>query len=326
MTSSANDHHPPRPVEVIVSHRLNAFASGVARFNEIMAEHLGVQVVGLFDKRLPLDGVPLLSFKVSELSDVERDHLNDILDRASWRSRIFLHDWEGTEIEERLVREADHVYCGNHQLHRQVRELNSRLEILWSPGLILDDRRFHPTAISVFTFGMAHKLRTKAFVRLRELLEGSGLPWALYVSSANHETASIRDAQIVFEEVNQLFPSGLYFLGNLSDVAVYNYLQDTTFFAAFFEGGVRANNGTVAAALEHGAVVITNLDRHSPPEYVHMQNLIDINQCEELPADLMVLKSIAVEAMATARKRRWPQLIDHLRRAEAPDRSTVSDR
>jgi len=164
--------------------------------------------------------------------------------------------------------------------------------------LILDGRRFHPTAISVFTFGMAHKLHTEMFLRLRELLETSELSWAVYVSSANHETASIRDGEIVFQEVKKLFPSGLYFLGNLSDVAIYNYLQNTAFFAAFFEGGVRANNGTVAAAMEHGAVVITNLDRYSPPEYVHMENLIDINRCQRLPSDPMILKSIAAEAMA----------------------------
>ena len=249
---------------------------------------------------------------MSEFSDVEREQLAGILDRANWRMRIFLHDWAGTDVEERMVREAEIVYCGNHDVDEQVRDLNARREILWSPGLILDDRRFHPTAISVFTFGMAHKLRTAMFLRLRELLERSGLPWAVYVSSANHETAAMRDAQIVFEEVNELFPTGLYFLGNLSDVAVYNYLQDTTFFAAFFEGGVRANNGTVAAALEHGAVVITNLDERSPPEYVHMKNLIDITQTEELPSDPMVLKSIAVGAMATARQRGWPQLVERL--------------
>jgi hypothetical protein len=317
MRSDSDNHRRARPIEFIVSHRMNTFASGVARFNDIMAEHLGVRVIGLFEEGLPTHGAPLLSFKVSEFSDVEREHLAELLDRVSWRFRVFVHDWAATDVEERLVREADVVYCGNHHVHAQVQRLNSRLEILWSPGLILDDRRFHPTAISVFTFGMAHKLRTEMFLRLRELLERSGLPWAVYVSSANHETAAIRDAQIVFEEVNTLFPSGLYFLGNLSDVAVYNYLQDTTFFAAFFEGGVRANNGTVAAAMEHGAVVITNLDEHSPPEYVHMRNLIDIGQCEQLPSDPMLLKSIAVEAMATARQRRWPQLIDRLR-AEAP--------
>jgi len=312
---------PPRDaVEFVVSHRLNPFASGVARFNDIMAEHLGVQVIALFDESLPTTGVPLLSFKVSEFRDVEREHLAEILERAQWRTRVFLHDWAATEVEERMVRDAEIVYCGNHQVHDRVRELNSRQEVLWSPGLILDDRRFHPTAISVFTFGMAHKLHTRMFLRLRELLERSGLPWALYVSSANHETAAIKDAQIVFEEVNELFPSGLYFLGNLSDVAVYNYLQDTTFFAAFFDGGVRANNGTVAAAMEHGAVVLTNLDELSPPEYVHMQNLIDITQSEELPSDPMVLKSIAVEAMSTARRRGWPQLIERLHPALVPAR------
>ncbi len=61
-----------------------------------------------------------------------------------------------------------------------------------------------------------------------------------------------------------MFPS-LYFLGNLSDVAVYNELRRATFFAAFFDGGVRANNTSVAAAMETGAVVITNLDQPRRP-------------------------------------------------------------
>ena len=319
MTDLGHDSGGLDPIEFIASHRMNTFASGVARFNDIIGAQLRVPVIGLFDERLPRTGSPLLSFKVSELSDVEREHLAEVLDSADWRTRIFVHDWAATNVEERMVREAEVVYCGNHAVYEQVRELNSRLEILWSPGLILDDRRFHPTAISVFTFGMAHKLHTEMFLRLRELLETSELSWAVYVSSANHETASIRDGEIVFQEVKKLFPSGLYFLGNLSDVAIYNYLQNTTFFAAFFEGGVRANNGTVAAAMEHGAVVITNLDRYSPPEYVHMENLIDINRCERLPSDPMVLKSIAVEAMATARGRGWPQLIERVRSADVGD-------
>ena len=33
--------------------------------------------------------------------------------------------------------------------------------------------------------------------------------------------------------MHEVFPS-LYFLGNLSDVAVYNQLREATFFAAFF--------------------------------------------------------------------------------------------
>jgi hypothetical protein len=109
-----------------------------------------------------------------------------------------------------------------------------------------------------------------------------------------------------------VFPS-LYFLGNLSDVAVHNQLRTATFFAAFFPQGVRANNTTVAAAMETGAVVITNLDGHSPPEYVHMENVVDIGRCDVLPADPAVLDGIRARAVETARSRGWDELVDRMR-------------
>ena len=71
------------------------------------------------------------------------------------------------------------------------------------------------------------------FRLLRDLLDASGRSYAVYVSAANHETSSLEDAQAVFEEMHGLFPS-LYFLGNLSDVAVHNQLRRSTYFAAFF--------------------------------------------------------------------------------------------
>lgn len=301
------------PLDFVVTHRVDSFRSGVARFNEILSQHLDVPMYPLFDERLPTQGVALLSFKVSEFSDVECEHLDELLDRSAWTYRCFLHDWTGTEIEERLARGAQTVYCGNHEVYEDVRGLNSNVEILWSPGLILDDRPFHPTAISVFSFGMAHKVRAQKLLRLRELLERSGLSYTVYISSANHETASIKDTHAVFEEVDELFPSRLFFLGNLSDVAIYNCLEHTTFFAAFFEHGVRANNGTVAAAMDHGAVVLTTLDRHSPPDYVHMDNIIDLDQIDELPLDPATLQSIGLNAMKSAAGRRFPDLADRLR-------------
>jgi hypothetical protein len=66
---------------------------------------------------------------------------------------------------------------------------------------------------------MAHKVQTERFRRLRELLDASGLAYAVYVSAANHETSSLEDAEVVFREMHEVFPA-LYFLGNLSDVAV----------------------------------------------------------------------------------------------------------
>ena len=53
----------------------------------------------------------------------------------------------------------------------------------------------------------------------------------VHISSANHETATIEDAESVFEEMRGLFDRGLYFLGNLSDVAISNHLASSTFFA-----------------------------------------------------------------------------------------------
>jgi hypothetical protein len=299
----------PAGIDAVVTHHRDGFRSGVARFNELLAQHLRVPVIGLFDGALQQVERPLFSFKFSELG-ADEAALSDV----RWdRAALYLHDFAGSELERQAVYDARWVHCGNPQIHEQARQITDRCDTVWTPGLLVDNRSFEPTEISVFSFGMAHKLRTKRFARLRELLERSGRSYALYVSAANHETASLRDAQVVFEEMHDIFPRRLYFLGNLSDVAVHNYLEETTFFAAFFPGGVRSNNTSVASAMERGAVVITNLDRHSPPEFVHMDNVIDIDRCDELPADPLVLGRISVRAMETARERGWDRLVERLR-------------
>jgi len=160
---------------------------------------------------------------------------------------------------------------------------------------------------------MAHKVRTDMFERLRRLLEATGRSYALYLSNANHETATLDDARLVYEEMQRTFPRGLYFMGNLSDVAVYNHLVQATFFAAFFREGVRANNTTVASAMEHGAVVITNLDEHSPPYLRHLDNVIDIERCDVLPDDPLELRRISVRAMETSRTLSWDRLVEVVR-------------
>ena len=134
------------------------------------------------------------------------------------------------------MRGAAIVWCGNDEVRTKVGSLNGRLESAWAPGLIFDERPFPDAEISVFSFGMAHKVRTDLFRRLRDLLELSGRSYALYMSNASHETATLEDEQVVFDEMRAIFPAALYFLGHISDVAVYNYLRATTFYAAFFRG------------------------------------------------------------------------------------------
>jgi hypothetical protein len=303
----------PLAIDAVVTHHLDGYRSGVARFNELLAEHLGVPLLGVLDDAVSEARLPLLSFKVSELGASELSTLSGLLDRSDWRPQVFLHEFVGLPLEGRLIEHADRVLCGNHAIHARVEGLNPSVDTMWTPGLVLDDRTFEPAEISVFSFGMAHKIRTDMFERLRELLEASGRSWTLYVSAANHETASLRDAQVVFEKMHELFPRGLYFLGNLSDVAVSNYLRETTFFAAFFSDGVRANNTSVASALERGSVVITNMDEYSPPEFVHLENVIDITRCDALPSDPLTLKRISVRAMETGASRSWERLVGALR-------------
>ena len=299
-------------IDAVVTHHRDSFRSGVGRFNELLAERLGVPLVGI--GRMLSSGCsrPLLSFKVSELASSQRSVLERLVATRPFEWELFLHVYDGDELESALVAGAVRLHCGNHEIFEHVGRRHPSSQTLWSPGLILDERTFEPTDVSVFSFGMAHKIRTDLFRRLRGLLDASGRSYALYVSAANHETTRMSDAHLIFDEMHALFPTTLYFLGNLSDVGVFNYLRSSTFFASFFLGGVRANNGSVAAAMEKGAVVITNLDEHSPPEFVHMDNLIDIEQCAELPLDPAVLRRIGERAGETGRERGWASLVEHL--------------
>jgi hypothetical protein len=301
-------------IDAVVTHHRDSFRSGVGRFNELLAGRLGVPVVGI--RKLLTAGCsrPLLSFKVSELAPAELAVLQQLVETKPFPWELFLHVYDGHPIEEALVRGAAHVHAGNHEVHAQVQGLAQSADTLWSPGLILDERAFAPTDVSVFSFGMAHKIRTDLFERMRDLLEASGRSYAVYLSAANHETTRMSDAHLIFDELHEIFPSTLYFLGNLSDVAVYNYLRSSTFFASFFLGGVRANNGSIAAAMEKGAVVITNLDEHSPPEFVHLDNLVDIEQTTELPLERETLSTISRRAAETARARGWDELVQRIGR------------
>src|SRR5262249_16259439 len=173
---------------------------------------------------------------------------------------------------------------------------------------------FQRTELSVFTFGMAHKIRVPLYRRLRDLLEATGKSYSVYVSTALHENTSFDESFVVrFEELLGLFNGQVYFMGYLSDTAVFNHLVECTYLAAFFEKGLRANNTTVSAAMECGCAVITNLDDHSPRGLVHMKNVIDITRCDRLP-DVEQAARIGGAAREIAHADYgWDQLVGQLR-------------
>jgi hypothetical protein len=301
-------------IDCIAGYHLNPWTCGIAKFNAILATHLEVPVVGIRAVELGNHRLPLLSIKLSEFSEEDAADL-DLWGRAhAGRFELFLHAFDATEVECRLVAAAARVYCGNRELSHQLHGMRPDIQELFCPGTILNPQRFEPTELSVFTFGMAHKIRVPLYRRLRDLLDATGMSYSVYVSTALHENTSFDGSFVVrFEELQALFNGQVYFLGYLSDTAVFNHLMECTFLAAFFDKGLRANNTTVNAAMESGCAVITNLDEHSPEGLVHMQNVIDIARCERLP-DAEQTQRIGQAARDVARARYgWDQLVAQLR-------------
>jgi hypothetical protein len=318
-------------MDCVLSYHMNPLTCGVAKFNLKLARELGVSMHQVLDPIVTTYRAPVLSMKMCEFDRADVGRLGELLDWVEWREcySLFLHSWEDTEIEHRMVLEAVDVFCGNAELASQVSNLRqSNIHGLWCPGTLIDARRFDDAEISVFTFGMAHKIRSRYYDKLKNLLEDAGKSYCLYVSTALHENTSFDDDfSVGFEELSEVFDHDLRFLGYLLDDATYNYLLETDFFVAFFEQGVRANNTTVHAAMHCGAVVITNLDEYSPPEFQHMKNIIDITQCDEIPQDRDVLAEISANAIKLDEEAYgWSALVRNMRsEVGAPEELSADD-
>jgi hypothetical protein len=301
-------------IDCIAGYHLNPWTCGIAKFNSILARHLEVPVVGIRAVELGDYRRPLLSLKLSEFSTQDAADLDLWSAAHAGRFELFLHAFDGTDIEQRLVCAAGRVYCGNRELYGVLRPTRPDVQELFCPGTILNPQRFERTDLSVFTFGMAHKIRVPLYRRLRDLLDATDRSYSVYVSTALHENTTFDESFVVrFEELLAIFNGQIYFMGYLSDTAVFNHLMDCTFLAAFFEKGLRANNTTVNAAMECGCAVITNLDEHAPAGLVHMKNVIDIAECDRLP-DADVAERIGRSAREIAHARYgWDQLVAQLR-------------
>lgn len=303
--------------DCVAGYHLNYLTCGIAKFNLLLGRKLGVPFLNLYDSAMAGVTAPVLSVKLSEFTPEDLAALPGWMDHWTQAGgyAVFLHGYDGTSPEDELLRRARTVYCGNQTLHERLLPLNPETYSLWCPGTNMSNRLFEDTELTVFSFGMAHKLKTEKYYRLKDLLEKTGKTYSILLSTALHEGTSFDESFIeVFNEMQAIFGDRVYFLGYLSDQAVYNQLKRADFFAAFFDGGVRANNTSVNTALEAGVAVITNLDGHSPASLVHMHNVIDINQAETLPTDRNILDQIRQAACEVGGgPLGWDLLIERLR-------------
>jgi hypothetical protein len=301
-------------IDCIAGYHLNPWTCGIAKFNTILADRLSLPVVGIGSEDLRAYRSPLLSLKMSEFTEDDARSLDEWVTAHQGQFELFLHAFDGTPTEERLIAAASCVYAGNRELAGTVSALRANTVELFCPGTLLNPQRFQETELSIFTFGMAHKIRVPLYRKLHTLLEATGQSYSVYVSTALHENTSFDGSFVVrFEELQAIFGSHVYFMGYLSDTAVFNHLLDCTFLAAFFEKGLRANNTSVNAAMESGCAVITNLDELSPQGLTHMEHVIDINLCQELPGSEQS-KQIGLAARAIAHADYgWDRLVSQIR-------------
>ena len=296
--------------DVVAGYHLSPFTCGVARFNRMLADHLGVPVLSLFE--LGSDtGVPLLSIKLSEMTLPHRTTVGDPawIDGLPAGFGVFLHDFVGDVDEVALVERAGTVFAGNAELCERVRQYRIDVIEAFCPGTLNLELRVSQPALKVFTFAMAHKVRAEPYRRLNELLRRTGLDYGLYVSTALHADMSFDESVgVAFDDIRGVFDGPVHFLGFLSDEAVADELARCAFLAAFFPSGCRANNTTVNAALAAGVPVVTNLDEWSPPYLRHGETVIDIDRCDRLP-DADGRRVLAERGRLESETVSWPALL-----------------
>lgn len=309
-------------MDSILGYHMNPLTCGVARFNRALGDQTGLAVHQMFSAEALTAENPLLSFKVSEMPPAALARLEALIeDEALWPGlRLFFHDYSHSAVEARLIARATKVYCGNPALAAEISPMHPNVVEAWCPGYLFEAREFDDEAeVRIYTFGMAHKLRADYFYRLHEMLEATGKRYVVYVSAAIHEDTSLDDSfTAAYEELRAIFGDKVFFLGFVSDAALHAFLKTCTYFAAFFQTGVRANNSSVSTAMQAGAAVLTNLDADSPPGFRHLESVVDILQCDgALPLDPALLARVAENGKAAAEAIGWSPLLALLAREEA---------
>lgn len=314
---------PPVPAyPVILTSHLNRYLSGVAKFNHILAERTGGVCRPMSEAAQVAAGPVLVSVKLAdsskEMHGVAERAAAALLERGI-EYDLFFHSFGDMRAERRLLAGARHAFAGNEELVRRIVSAGYDAEALWCPALLDGHAPLATGRMTVFSFGMSHKIRVHHYERLKLLLDRSGADYEILVSTAFHENASFGDLDETERQFMRLFGRRVHLLGFLSDESVDHFLTRADVFCAFFEGGVRANNTTAFAALERGTPLLTNLDPLSPRWMRHGWNLLDL--ARTMPEDLTPerLRAVSVHGRSdAAANASWDRLVRRLADAAPP--------
>lgn len=238
-------------IDAVLSYHLNPATCGVAKFNHALARRLGVPC-------LPLGSAaahPLLSIKPQEMPRGV-PFFDEDTRKSNWD--LFLHG----PSDAPWLKYPGRIYAGNAAIADAVRHIRPDVIEAWCPSTIQGNQT--RGTINVLTFGMAHKIQTARYAKLKTLLDGTGEDYTVSVSTAIHEGSPWDETARVGERLRAIFGDRLRVLGYLADDALVRELRDASAVALFFDPALRANNTTFWAACDAKQMVITNLDEHSP--------------------------------------------------------------
>jgi len=265
-------------VDAVLSYHTNPYTCGVAKWNIRLARELGVPFASL------LDGWhyrhPLVSIKCAE-RPLQRL-------RPRWECfDLFLHDVPTGNGLYQWWRQNHpmRVYAANAVIAREVEKY--RLDVIeaWCPSTIETPP---PRAdLTILTFGMAHKLVSPHYQKLKALLDAHGEPYTVLLSTGVHEGSPWDTAlEASTASLRGIFGDRLEVLGFLSDAALDREIRQATACAAFYDPALRANNTTAWAVLERQKPLITNLDVDSPGSAamdINILRVMDIDATQKWP-------------------------------------------
>ena len=270
--------------DAVVSYHHNIHTCGVARFNRHFADHLGVPMVRIDELVTRRLTNPIVSVKQSEMRDEDLGSFLEVLSKVDGYTLV-LHDFNGHEFEIELLRCAERVMALNAQLAELVRPSRPDVLVGFAVASYMEELHIRTPEIRMITFGMAHKIQSKGYQRVGQLLVAHGRAYVLEISSALHEGTEFDDSFFtVGDEISECFKGNVEFLGFLADNEVARRLTSADAMLAFFPSGVRENNTSVLGAMNLGLPVITNIDEWSPSWARHGETMFDVNRLEVFPS------------------------------------------
>jgi hypothetical protein len=299
---------------VITSH-LNPNLSGVAKFNYIIAQKFNTPYVTIHNLP-PLDGRPvLISLKLTDAKPGDFGSIDNIFTYLVQKNNpfdLFMHQLSDYDLEKRLFQKARKIFCGNREMYENLGEFKDKGVLAWCPSLVDFKETIDVNqSLQLFSFGMAHKIKTEFHQKLKQALDNINVDYSLWISCAFHEKAQFSDFDHISQKLTGLYGDKMRFLGFMSDDGVNHFLNKSDAAIAFFNEGVRSNNTSLYASMERGCAVIVNVDHYSPEWLEHGRNIIDINRLEEIEMTKNNLAQIGKNAREDVlANSRWDKLLE----------------